>query len=162
MCGTSVSGIYDVPNKCWFEWTNIKEFVNPPETVLDKHSVIETSAVEPVLKPRAQLLVPRLSGHPQPVSHCGLLSLLCNFSNQTGRRKKKKKKTNDVKAPDFIFTGPVEVFRWQQAASVQRPAFNASEKTKLQCARLSCAVCFVFLNKRETLAPGWFSITKID
>ena len=43
MCGTSVPDIYDVPNKCWFEWTNIKEFVNPPEIVLDKHSVIETS-----------------------------------------------------------------------------------------------------------------------
>lgn len=159
MCGTSLPDIYDVPNKWWFEWTNSKEFVNPPETVLDKRSVIETSSCGASPKTQVQLLVPRLPGQPQPVSHCGLLSLLCNFSNQTGRR---KKKPNDMKAPDFIFTGPVEVFKWQQAASVQRPAFNASEKTKLQCAGLSCAVCFVFLNKRETLAPGWFSITKID
>ena len=38
--------------------------------------------------------------------HCCVI-----FPTKLDAERKKKQKTNDVKAPDFIFTGPVEVFR---------------------------------------------------
>lgn len=69
----------------------LKNLSNPPETVLDKRSVIETSSCGASPKTQVRLLVPRLSGHPQPVSHCGLLCCCVILTKLDAERKKKKK-----------------------------------------------------------------------
>lgn len=126
-CVTLVPDIYEVPSKYWFEWTNIVEFINPAKIILGKHSRHWAQR----LWSRSWNLGPSFHssyslGIVQAASHYGLLTLLCNFSDQAGHR---KTKMNDTKAWDFIFTGPVDVSKWHQAASVQRPPFSVSENT---------------------------------